>query len=94
MTNDKTIGAAILSGSVLGIIVYGGLLIFRPLLMLEISAFLAIAVLGGILAWIGWTMATTPPPEPVPDLQSGAAGPGSSQPKVGTAKEDNPSKSG
>jgi hypothetical protein len=24
-------------------------------------------VLLGILAWIGWTMATTPPPEPITD---------------------------
>jgi len=45
--------------------VYGFLLYLRPLLVLEVTAFLAVVVLLGILAWIGWTMATTPPPEPI-----------------------------
>ena len=91
LTSDKALGAVILAGSILGIIVYGGLLIYLPLLVLEISAFLAVALLAGILGWIGWTMATTPPPEPLPDLQSGTAGLGSNQSQVRMGKEDNPS---
>ncbi len=91
MSNDKALGAAILAGSILGIIVYGGLLVYFPLLVLEISAFLAVALLGGILGWIGWTMATAPPPEPVRDLQIGTGGLGASQPPVGMAKRDNSS---
>jgi len=67
MANDRALGSGILVGSVVGIIVYGLLLYFWPTIVLEITAFLAVVVLLGILAWIGWTMATTPPPEPITD---------------------------
>jgi predicted DNA-binding transcriptional regulator len=65
MANDRALGGAILVGSILGIIVYGLLLYFFSRIVLEVTAFLAVVVLLGILAWIGWTMATTPPPEPI-----------------------------
>ena len=65
MANDRALGSAILGGSILGIIVYGLLLYFYTTIVLEATAFLAVVVLLGILAWIGWTMATTPPPEPI-----------------------------
>ena len=68
MANDRALGGAILLGSIAGIIVYGILLYMWPTLILEITAFLAVVVLLGILAWIGWTMATTPPPEPMPEM--------------------------
>jgi predicted DNA-binding transcriptional regulator len=62
------IGGGILAGSIIGVIVYGLLIWYWPLLVLEISAFLAVLVLLAILAWIGYTMATTPPPEPITDI--------------------------
>ncbi len=65
LANDRALGGAILIGSVIGIVVYGLLLYFFPIIILEITALLAVVVLLGILAWIGWTMATTPPPEPI-----------------------------
>ena len=68
MANDRAIGSAILVGSVLGIIVYGLLLYYWPLVVLEITAFIALAVILAILGWIGYTMATTPPPEPMTDV--------------------------
>jgi len=34
-------------------------------------AFLAIMVIG---AWIGWTMATTPPPKPIEEITTGIDG--------------------
>jgi len=68
MANDRAIGSAILVGSVLGIIVYGLLLYYWPLVVLEITAFVALAVILAILGWIGYTMATTPPPEPITDV--------------------------
>ena len=37
-------------------------------LTLRVTAFLAVTLLLAILAWIGWTMATTPPPEPITDI--------------------------
>jgi predicted DNA-binding transcriptional regulator len=67
MANDRALGAAILGGSIVGIIIYAVLLYFWPIIILEITAFIAVVVLLGILAWIGWTMATTPPPEPITD---------------------------
>ncbi len=73
MANDRSLGGVILLGSVLGIIVYGVLLYFYALAILEITAFLGVVVLLGILGWIGWTMATTPPPEPMPEMTGTAA---------------------
>ena len=46
----------------------------EPLYMMEpetamlIPVYLAMVVVFGIIAWIGWTMATTPPPAPI-DLE-------------------------
>jgi predicted DNA-binding transcriptional regulator len=68
MANDRVIGGGILLGSVLGIVVYGLLIYYWPLEVLEITAFVAVLVLLAILAWIGYTMATTPPPEPITDV--------------------------
>lgn len=68
MANDRAVGGGIFGGSVLGIIIYAGLLYYFPLFILEITAFIAVALLLGILAWIGYTMATTPPPEPITDI--------------------------
>jgi predicted DNA-binding transcriptional regulator len=69
MANDRVVGGAILGGSIVGIIIYGLLLYSQwSLLVLQISAFLAVLALLGILAWIGYTMATTPPPEPIADI--------------------------
>ena len=71
MANDRALGGAILVGSILGIVIYGVLLYFWATLVLEITAFLGVVVLLGILGWIGWTMATTPPPEPMPEMAGG-----------------------
>jgi len=68
MANDRAIGGGILIGSIVGIILYGLLIFYWPLLVLEITAFVAVLVLLAILAWIGYTMATTPPPEPITDI--------------------------
>ena len=68
MANDRAIGGAILGGSILGIIIYGLLIVYWEPWILEITAFVGIAVLLAILAWIGYTMATTPPPEPITDI--------------------------
>ena len=70
MANDRAIGGTILIASILGIIIYGALL-YMPWSWewtLRITAFLAVVLLLGILAWIGYTMATTPPPEPITDI--------------------------
>ena len=65
------IGALILVASVIGIIVYGWILFFTEwtILLLQITGFVAVAAILGILAWIGYTLATTPPPKPVEEIE-------------------------
>ena len=65
MNKDQAIGAVILIGSVAGIAAYAWLLYAFAMIVLQATAFLAVAAVLVILAWIGWTMATTPPPEPM-----------------------------
>jgi predicted DNA-binding transcriptional regulator len=69
MARDRIIGAALVVGAVVGVIIYG-LLMFAfgskiSLLVLEISAFIAVLAVLAILGWIGYVMATTPPPVPL-----------------------------
>ncbi len=65
MNKDQVIGAIILAGSIVGVVVYGWLLYSLAVVVLQITAFFAVAAVLAILAWIGWTMATTPPPAPL-----------------------------
>jgi threonine/homoserine/homoserine lactone efflux protein len=64
MNKDRAIGAVILAGSVVGIIVYAWLVYAFPVVVLQVTAYVAVAGVLAVLAWIGWTMATTPPPVP------------------------------
>jgi predicted DNA-binding transcriptional regulator len=88
LANDRAIGGTILIASIFGIVIYGGLL-YEPWSWewtLRLTAFLAVALLLGILAWIGYTMATTPPPEPITDIPEMSGEPKPGQPQ-GTSKE-------
>ena len=69
--NDKALGYIILIGSLFGIACYFYLVFLSPwaLLVVQVSAFLAVAAVLLIMAWIGYTLATTPPPEPLEDLE-------------------------
>lgn len=73
MANDSAVGGAIFAGSIAGIIIYGLLLVFFWEITIRVTAFLAVALLFAILAWIGYTMATTPPPEPIAEIPSVSA---------------------
>jgi predicted DNA-binding transcriptional regulator len=67
MARDRVIGAALVVGAVIGVIIYG-ILVFLPatsLIVLQISAFVAVLAVLAILGWIGYVMATTPPPVPL-----------------------------
>lgn len=39
------------------------------LLVLKLTGFIAVAVVFGIMAWIGYTLATTPPPKPIEEIE-------------------------
>jgi predicted DNA-binding transcriptional regulator len=81
MNKDQVIGAVILVGSIIGVLVYGWLVYAFPIMILQITAFVAVAAVLVILAWIGWTMATTPAPAPFEPETTQASGSASSEEK-------------
>ncbi len=70
MSNDRPLGGAILVGSIAGIAIYFWLLFMSPWpeLTIQVSAFVAVGMVLLIIAWIGYTLATTPPPMPLEDF--------------------------
>ena len=70
MSNDRTLGGAILVGSIAGVVLYFWLLFMSPwaMLTIQVSAFVAVGMVLLIIAWIGYTLATTPPPMPLEDF--------------------------
>ena len=68
MANDRAVGGAIFGGSVIGIILYAVLLFYAWEITIRVTAFIGVALILAILAWIGYTMATTPPPEPIAEI--------------------------
>jgi predicted DNA-binding transcriptional regulator len=65
MSKDQIYGALILLVSIVGLVVYTLLLYWYPVVVLQITAFIAVALVLVIMGWIGYTMATTPPPAPL-----------------------------
>ena len=85
MSKDQTIGAAILVVCILIGIFYVTTLFYPQWLntfgmqvtesnvqfwIIAIPVLVAFIAILGIGAWIGWTMATTPPPKPIEDITS------------------------
>ena len=74
MSKDQAIGAFICIVCVAVAITYA-IALFWPTLeairlwLVAVPVFVAFVAILGIGAWIGWTMATTPPPKPMEDLQ-------------------------
>lgn len=71
MSRDTLIGIVILILSVVGIVTYNWLLFFTEwsLMILKITAFIAVTGILAIFAWIGYTLATTPPPKPIEEIE-------------------------
>lgn len=71
MNKDQVIGAGIFVVSIVVILVYIWLTFFTPwsYLVLQITATVAVGGVLGILAWIGYTLATTPPPKPIEEIE-------------------------
>ena len=65
MNRDRVVGVIILVMSALILLVYSWFLIVSPIIVLQITAFVAVGAVLVVAAWIGWTMATTPPPAPL-----------------------------
>jgi cytoskeletal protein RodZ len=78
-SKDQAIGGAIcLVCVVVGVLYAAGLFYFggNPLdwgltfTLIAVPVFVAFIAIMGIGAWIGWTMATTPPPKPIEEITS------------------------
>ncbi len=71
MSKDQIIGGGLLVISIVVIVLYGYIVFFTEwsTLLLQITGFVAVAGVFGILAWIGYTLATTPPPKPIEEIE-------------------------
>lgn len=69
MNKDQTIGTVLLIASIIGIIVYGFLIYSFPMIVLQLTGFLIVAGCLAVIGWIGYTLATTPPPKPIEEIE-------------------------
>ena len=79
MHKDQIIGGLIFIASIIGIIIYIALLFPEALfpywagwidiIILKLTALIAVGAVLVILAWIGYTLATTPPPKPIEEIE-------------------------
>lgn len=71
MNRDTLIGVVVLVLSITGIVAYNWLLFFTDwsLIVLKLTAFIAVTGVLAIIAWIGYTLATTPPPKPIEEIE-------------------------
>ncbi|ADY01346.1 hypothetical protein VMUT_1141 [Vulcanisaeta moutnovskia 768-28] len=71
MNRDKAVGIGLLVISIVIILAYIYLAFFTPYttLVLQITDTLIIIVVFGILAWVGYALATTPPPKPIEEIE-------------------------
>ena len=79
LSKDQAIGVIFSACVIIGILYTAGLFFFGSPLdwsiqfwLIAIPVFLAFVAILGIGAWIGWTMATTPPPKPIEEITSEA----------------------
>jgi len=67
--NDRVLGALLTLGGLVFIVFYLWWLFLAPAAWqwwaVALPVLVAVAVLSFIVMWIGWTMATTPPPAPI-----------------------------
>ena len=71
MSRDQVVGAGILLASAVIIIAYLYLVFLTEfsLILLKITGAVAVVGVFGILGWIGYTLATTPPPKPIEEIE-------------------------
>ena len=71
MSRDQVVGALLLIAGIAGIVIYGWLVFLSEwyMMVLRLTGFIAVTGVLGILAWIGYTLATTPPPKPIEEIE-------------------------
>ncbi len=70
-SKDQLVGSSLLAGSVIIMAVIIYLLFFTPfaLITLKIIVTIGIGIIAGLVGWIGYTLATTPPPKPIEEIE-------------------------
>lgn len=80
MVSDRVVGVLLMIASILIIVVYFWLLFLPPrdieVMGMDISTFvvratimIGVFIIFGLIAWIGYTLATTPPPKPIEEVE-------------------------
>lgn len=74
MSRDQALGSLLLVISIIIIIAYTWLVFFPPMygadiFLLKLTGTVAVAGVFAILGWIGYTLATTPPPKPIEEIE-------------------------
>ncbi|MEM4700474.1 MAG: hypothetical protein QXT74_06005 [Candidatus Nezhaarchaeales archaeon] len=80
MSKDQAVGAALVVVSIVVIVAYLWLVFFPDfphgllppgvdIFVLKLTGAAAIVAVFAILAWIGYTLATTPPPKPIEEIE-------------------------
>jgi lysylphosphatidylglycerol synthetase-like protein (DUF2156 family) len=78
VSKDQSIGGLIFAvciivmiGYLLGLLYYGNPLDWSlAFTLVAVPVLIAFVLILGIGAWIGWTMATTPPPKPIEEFEA------------------------
>jgi len=76
LPSDKVVGWGLVVFSV-AVVAFYAVGLFAPelispgldWLLVKVTVFVAVAAVFGILAWIGYTLATTPPPKPIEEIE-------------------------
>ena len=79
MSKDRAIGIGLVIVGIAVILFYLWGLFFPSnisvagipldLFLIKLTVFLAVVLVMGLLAWIGYTLATTPPPKPIEEIE-------------------------
>ena len=71
MNKDKVIGIGMMGGAtaVAALILYLLFLTAFDILTMKIIIALAVILVAAIVGWIGYTLATTPPPKPIEEIE-------------------------
>ncbi|MEM1700308.1 MAG: transcriptional regulator [Desulfurococcaceae archaeon] len=73
MSRDQLIGWLLFAASLAVVIIYVWLMWFAneelSKIVVKLTLTIAVVAVLGILAWIGYTLATTPPPKPIEEIE-------------------------
>jgi len=90
-SRDQVVGLLLLVGGVVGISLYGWLVFLTEwsTLVLQLTGFIAVAAILGLFSWIGYMLASAPPPKPLEE--PGALRPEEESPETPKARAELPS---